>query len=302
MEQFLRILTIQRILIKYGLDEFIFATHLFRPFRFIFYIFPWNWFGRTKWSRAERLRKVLEELGPIYVKLGQILSTRRDLIPPDIAVEFSKLQDNVAPFSGELAKHIVEKAYGKSIEDVFLEFDATPLASASVAQVHSAVLKDGRQYIIKVIRPDIERIIRRDLALLHMLADKAEKYYPKGKALRFSGVVAEFEKTLYNELDLQREAANASQLRRNFAYEERYYVPEVNWELTKRNVLAMEKISGISVRNIDALKEAGVDLKWLAEYGVQIFFTQVFRDNFFMLICTPVISLLNPSRMVSQQK
>ncbi len=281
MEQFLRILTIQRILIKYGLDEFIFATHLFRPFRFIFYIFPWNWFGRTKWSRAVRLRKVLEELGPIYVKLGQILSTRRDLIPPDIAVEFTKLQDNVPPFSGELAKHIVEKAYGKSIEDVFLEFDATPLASASVAQVHSAILKDGRQYIIKVIRPDIERIIRRDLALLHMLADKAEKYYPKGKALRFSGVVAEFEKTLYNELDLQREAANASQLRRNFAYEERYYVPEVNWELTKRNVLAMEKISGISVRNIDALKEAGVDLKWLAEYGVQIFFTQVFRDNFF---------------------
>lgn len=297
MEQFLRILTIQRVLIKYGLDEFIFATHLFRPFRMIFYVFPWNWFGRTKGTRAERIRKVLEELGPIYVKLGQILSTRRDLIPPDIANEFAMLQDNVSPFSGKLAKDIIEKAYGKKIEEVFLEFDEKPLASASVAQVHSAVLKDGREFIVKVIRPDIERVISRDLSLLHMLAEKAEKYYPKGKALRFTGVVKEFEKTLYNELDLQREAANASQLRRNFADEKQYYVPEVSWELTKRNVLAMEKVSGISVRNVDEIKAAGIDLKWLAEYGVEIFFTQVFRDNFFHADMHPGNILVVPEQL-----
>ncbi len=281
MHQFLRILAIQRVLIKYGLDEFIFATHLFRPIRFIFYLLPWNWFGRTKGPRAERMRLMLEELGPIYVKLGQILSTRRDLMPQDIADEFAKLQDNVAPFSGKLARKIIEDVYEKNLDDVFQEFDETPLASASVAQVHRAVLRDGREFIIKVIRPDIERIIRRDLALLHMLAEKGERYYRKGRALRFTGVVAEFEKTLLNELDLQREAANASQLRRNFLDEQQYHVPEVSWELTKRNVLAIEYVSGISVRDVDALSKAGVDLKWLAEYGVQIFFKQVFRDNFF---------------------
>lgn len=281
MGQFLRILSIQRVLIKYGLDEFIFATHLFRPFRFVFFILPWNWFGRKRGPRAERMRMMLEELGPIYVKLGQILSTRRDLLPADIANEFAKLQDNVAPFPGAVAKTIVEKAYNKKIEDVFLEFDEEPMASASVAQVHRAVLNDGREFIIKVIRPDIERIIRRDLSLLKMLAEKGEKYYSKGRALRFTGVVKEFETTLLNELDLQREAANASQLRRNFIDEPLYYIPEVNWELTKRNVLAIERVHGITIKNIDALKEAGVDMKWLAEFGVQVFFTQVFRDNFF---------------------
>ena len=281
MEQILRLLAIQRVLIKYGLDEFIFATHLFRPVRFLFYIFPWNWFGRKKGPRAERMRLMLEELGPIYVKLGQILSTRRDLIPEDIANEFAKLQDAVAPFSGKVARKIIEDAYECDLNEVFLEFDETPLASASVAQVHRATLKDGRDFIIKVIRPDIETLIRKDLSLLHLLAEKGEKYYRKGKSLRFTGVVTEFEKTLLNELDLQREAANASQLRRNFDKEERYYVPEINWELTRRNVLAMERVTGVSVRDNDALKAAGVDLKWLAEYGVEIFFTQVFRDNYF---------------------
>jgi ubiquinone biosynthesis protein len=281
MEQFLRILAIQKVLIKYGLDEIIFATHLFRPFRFIFYILPWNWFGRTKGPRAQRMRLMLEELGPIYVKLGQILSTRRDLVPEDLVNEFAKLQDDVAPFPGKIARKIIEDAYECDLDDVFLDFDETPLASASVAQVHRATLKDGRDFIIKVIRPGIETLIRKDLSLLQMLAEKAEKYYPKGKALRFTGVVEEFEKTLINELDLQREAANASQLRRNFIKEEAYYVPEINWKLTRRNVLAMERVSGISVRNVDALNEAGIDLKWLAEYGVEVFFTQVFRDNFF---------------------
>ncbi len=282
MEQFLRLLAIQRAFIKYGLDEFIFATPLFKPFRIIFYMLPWNWFGqRRKGPRAHRLRLMLEELGPIYVKLGQILSTRRDIVPEDIVNEFAKLQDDVFPFPGAEARKIIEDAYECKLDEVFLEFDETPLASASVAQVHRATLNDGRDFIIKVLRPGVETLIRKDLSLLQYLAEKAEKYYPKGKALRFTGVVREFEKTLLNELDLQREAANASQLRRNFLGEERYYVPEINWKLTRRNVLAMERVDGISVRDADKLKEEGVDLKWLAEFGVEVFFTQVFRDNFF---------------------
>jgi ubiquinone biosynthesis protein len=282
MEQFLRLLTIQRVFIKYGLDEYLFSTPLFRPFRIIFYMMPWNWFGlRRKGSRAHRLRLMLEELGPIYVKLGQILSTRRDIVPEDISNELTKLQDDVFPFSGKIARKIIEDAYECDLDEVFLEFDEKPLASASVAQVHRATLKDGRDFIVKVLRPGVESLIRKDLGVLQLVAEKAEKYIPHGKALRFTGVVKEFEKTLLNELDLQREAANASQLRRNFIDDEQYFVPEINWKLTHRNVLAMERVTGISVRDVDALKAAGVDLKWLAEYGVEVFFTQVFRDNFF---------------------
>jgi ubiquinone biosynthesis protein len=228
-----------------------------------------------------RLRQVLEELGPIYVKFGQIMSTRRDLLSEDIAEEFAKLQDRVPPFPGSVARSIIEKAYEKDLDDVFLEFDEIPLASASVAQVHAAKLKDGRDFIVKVIRPDIETTIRRDLELMYFLAQKADTYYSKGRHLRVSSVVKEFERTLLAELDLMREAASASQLRRNFIDEKQYYVPEVNWDLTRRNVLVMERISGISVWDIDGLKEANIDLKWLAEYGVEIFFTQVFRDSFF---------------------
>ncbi len=281
MPQFLRLLVIQRVLISHGLDEIIFATHLLRPVRFIFYILPWNWFNKHKEKRAVRIRLMLEELGPIYVKLGQILSTRRDLIPKDIADEFAKLQDNVAPFSGKIAREIIEDAYGRNINDIFSNFNETPLASASVAQVHSATLKDGRKFIIKVIRPGIESLIRKDLDLLHLLAKKAERYNKNAKSLKFTGVIKEFEKTIFNELDLQREASNASQLYRNFVDEKRYHVPKIDWELTKRNVLAIERVEGIPIRDIDALKAADIDLKCLAEYGVEIFFTQVFRDNFF---------------------
>ena len=258
MPQFLRLLVIQRVLISHGLDEIIFATHLLRPVRFIFYILPWNWFNKHKEKRAVRIRLMLEELGPIYVKLGQILSTRRDLIPKDIADEFAKLQDNVAPFSGKIAREIIEDAYGRNINDIFSKFDETPLASASVAQVHSATLKDGRKFIIKVIRPGIESLIRKDLDLLHLLAKKAEKYNKNAKSLKFTGVIKEFEKTIFNELDLQREASNASQLYRNFVDEKRYHVPKIDWELTKRNVLAIERVEGIPIRDIDALKAADI--------------------------------------------
>ena len=281
MSQFLRLLVIQKVLISHGLDEIIFTTHFLRPIRFLFYILPWNWFVKNKQTRAVRIRLMLEELGPIYVKLGQILSTRRDLIPEDIADEFAKLQDNVAPFPGDIARKIIEDAYGCKIDDVFLKFNETPLASASVAQVHSATLKDGRDFIVKVIRPGIESVIRKDLDLLHLLAEKAEIYNKNAKSLKFTGVIKEFEKTIFNELDLQREASNASQLYRNFENENRYYVPKIDWSLTKRNVLAIERVEGIPIRDVNALKAANIDLKCLAEYGVKIFFTQVFRDNFF---------------------
>ena len=281
MSNFLRLLAIQRVLISHGLDEIIFATHLLRPVRFLFYILPWNWFSKNKQKRAVRMRLMLDELGPIYVKLGQILSTRRDLIPEDIADEFAKLQDNVAPFPGGIARKIIEDAYGCNISDVFLKFNEVPLASASVAQVHSATLKDGRDFIIKVIRPEIEKLIRKDLDLLQLLAEKAERYNKNAKSLKFTGVVKEFEKTIFNELDLQREASNASQLYRNFRDERRYHVPRIDWELTRSNVLAIERVEGISIRDINALKVASIDLKCLAEFVVEIFFTQVFRDNFF---------------------
>lgn len=281
MGRIFSLLAIQRVLIKYRLDEIIFATHLFRSVRLLQYLMPWNWLPKINQPRAVRFRRALEDLGPIYVKLGQIISTRRDLVPEDIAEEFAKLQDRVSPFPGHIARQIIEKAYAAKLEDVFLEFDETPLASASIAQVHAAKLKNGQEYIVKVIRPDIEKYIRRDLDLIYFLARQAEKYYPEGRTLGFTGAVKEFENTLISELDLQREAANASQLRRNFMDEPQYYVPKVNWGLTRKNVLVVERVSGISISDISALKQAGIDLKWLAEFGVEIFFTQVFRDNFF---------------------
>ncbi|MBF8268680.1 MAG: ubiquinone biosynthesis protein UbiB [Gammaproteobacteria bacterium] len=279
--QLLRLFYIQRVLIKHGLDEILFATKYLRPVRYLFYLFPWNWVKRDYGPRGKRLRLAIEELGPIYVKFGQILSTRRDLLPKDIADELAKLQDNVPAFPGSEARRIIETVYEKPLTDVFLDFDETPLASASIAQVHAAKLKNGKDIIVKVIRPGIERNIRRDIGLMRYLAHKAEQIYSEGKSLRLQGVVAEFEKTLFGELDLMLEAANASQLRRNFEDEDRYYVPEVEWEYTRRNVLVMERIFGIPVSDIDELRAAGVDLKWLAEYGVEIFFKQGFRDSFF---------------------
>jgi ubiquinone biosynthesis protein len=279
--QVFRLLYIQRVLIRHGLDELVFTMHLFRPVRFLQYLLPWNWWHPAREPRAVRLRMVLEELGPIYVKFGQLLSTRRDMLPEDIAREFARLQDNVPPFPGALAKRIVEEAFEEDIGETFAEFDESPLASASVAQVHAARLHDGRDVIVKVVRPGIERSIRQDLGMVSLLAEMAEKYSSDIRRLRPTKVVAEFQKTLINELDLLREAANASQLRRNFIDSDLVYIPQVEWELTRRNVMVMERITGIPVGNIEALRKSGVDLKWLAEAGVEVFFTQVFRDSFF---------------------
>ena len=279
--QIFRLLTIQRVLLKHGLDELVFTLRLFRPVRWLQRLLPWNWFRKTGEPGGVRLRLALEDLGPIYVKFGQQLSTRRDMLPDDVALELAKLQDKVPPFPGSIAREIIERSLGKKIEEIFTDFDETALASASVAQVHAATLKDGREMIVKVIRPGIKQGISRDLGIINILAETLERYSRDAKRLRPTSVVAEFEKTLFNELDLMREAASASQLRRNFSDSDVLYVPEVVWELTSRDVMVMERVSGIPVSDTAALEQAGVDLKWLAERGVEIFFTQVFRDSFF---------------------
>jgi ubiquinone biosynthesis protein len=279
--QVLRLLYIQRVLVRTGLDELVFSLNLFRKLRFLQYILPWNWLSRKKIPRAIKIRLALEELGPIYIKFGQLLSTRSDMLPEDIVGELSKLQDNVPAFSSAEAKSIIQNSLGVKLDDIFIEFDEKPLASASIAQVHLAKLKDGREMIVKVVRPGIETIIRRDIGIMHIIAEMAENYSGEIQRLKPTGVVREFEKTLLNELDLMREAANASQLRRNFKNSHLLYVPQVEWEHTSHNVMLMEKISGIPINDIQALKDANIDFKWLAESGIEIFFTQVFRDSYF---------------------
>ncbi|TCK16840.1 2-octaprenylphenol hydroxylase [Thiogranum longum] len=278
--QLLRLLHINWVLVRNGLDEVILATHLFRPVRFLRWLAPWHLLSRRT-PRAVRIRRTLEDLGPIFVKFGQILSTRKDLLPDDIADELAKLQDRVPPFSGDLASAIIEKTHGRPVQDIFAHFDTVPLASASVAQVHAATLNSGEDVVVKVLRPGIEPVIRRDVSLLHYIAGLAERYWSEGRRLRPREVVAEFEKTLYEEMDLLREAANASQLRRNFEDSTLLHVPEVYWPYCRHNVMVMERIYGIPVSDLDALHEAGVDMKSLSERGVEIFFTQVFRHNFF---------------------
>ena len=279
--QIIRLVHINFVLARHGLDEIILATHLFRPFRFLYYLAPWNWIPRERGPRAVRIRRALEDLGPIYVKFGQILSTRQDLLPDDIALELAHLQDDVPPFPGSQARAAIEAAQGAPIEEIFSQFDETPLASASIAQVHTARLKDGTDVVIKVLRPNIRQQITRDVNLLHTVAALAERYWQHGKRLRPCEVITEFEKILYDELDLLREAANASQLKRNFSDTDVLYVPEVYWPYCRPDVMVMERIYGIQISNVDALRANNIDLKALSERGVEIFFTQVFRHNFF---------------------
>ena len=301
-----RLVQIQRVLLRHGLDDFVRATHLYRPLRFLFYLSPGMWFERRRQaSRGERLRVALQELGPIFVKFGQAVSTRRDLLPPDIADELAKLQDRVPPFPGSVARAIVESAYGRPVADVFAEFDETPLAAASIAQVHVARLRDGvnsaragetaapvsskkpgqtpagREVIVKVLRPGMRELIERDLEVLYALADLAERYWSESRRLRPREIVAEYEKTILDELDLMREAANASQLKRNFAGSDLLYVPDVYWDYCRLNVMVMERIRGVPISDMARLRAAGTDIGLLAENGVRIFFTQVFRHNFF---------------------
>jgi ubiquinone biosynthesis protein len=223
----------------------------------------------------------LQELGPIFVKFGQVLSTRRDLLPPDIADELNLLRDQVAPFAGDLARKAIEDALGKPVSELFAEFDETPLASASIAQVHPATLHDGRQVVVKVLRPGIREQIEADINLLRTLASLADRHHPNAEKIRPQDVVSEIESTLYAELDLQREGANASLMRRLWLDSTELYVPEVHWPLSSEGVLTMERVSGIPSDDIAALDAAGIDRKLLAAKGVRLFYTQVFRDNFF---------------------
>jgi len=293
--QAIRLLHINLVLLRHGLDEVILATHLLRPLRFLLYLSPWFWFRSELPSYPVRIRLVLEDLGPIFVKFGQILSTRRDLLPDDLAVELTKLQDQVPPFSGTEARTLIERAWDKPLEAELDDFNETPLASASVAQVHAAHLKDGREVVVKVLRPRIEKTIRRDIGLLYVIAELAQRYWKDGRRLQPVALVAEYEKTIFDELDLQREAANASVLRRNFLGSEVIYIPEVHWHLTRPNVMVTERIYGTPVGEVEALKAQGIDMRTLGERGVEIFFTQLFRDNFFHADMHPGNIFVDPS-------
>ncbi|TDF35740.1 ubiquinone biosynthesis regulatory protein kinase UbiB [Alteromonadaceae bacterium M269] len=279
----LRFYTIQKTLLEHGLEELI-------PPKW------WPWYmqlGRVSafWlrnkypdkSRGERLRLALQSLGPVFVKLGQMLSTRRDLLPKDIADELTLLQDQVEPFDGEEAKSIIQQSLGiAQIEDLFTDFELKPLASASIAQVHSANLKEsGKQVIVKVIRPNIKHTIEADISLMEALAEAVQKLLPDGKRLRPVEVVEEYRRTILDELDLLREAGNGIQLRANFEDSPALYVPEIYSDYCRNNVMVMERIWGIPVADVERLEETGVNMKKLAERGVEVFFTQVFRDSFF---------------------
>ncbi len=275
----LRLVKIISVAGRYGLDEMLLehepSGRLLALSRILFF---WR---RLDAPPAVRLRLALESLGPIFVKFGQMLSTRRDLLPPDIADELAKLQDRVPPFSSERALAEIENAYGKPAHEVFAEFDATPVASASIAQVHFARLPDGRSAAVKILRPNMRKAIAHDLALLESFAMLMEKLWQDGKRLKPREVVAEFAKYLYDELDLMREAANCSQLRRNFEGSTLLAVPEVYWDWCTTSVMVMEWMSGIPIGQPERLAAAGIDLKALSRSGVEIFFTQVFRDGFF---------------------
>jgi ubiquinone biosynthesis protein len=277
-----RLIQIERVLVRHRLDDFVRATHLYRPLRLVFFISPWTWFQRgSDLTRGARLRHALEELGPIFVKFGQALSTRRDLLPPDIADELARLQDNVPPFPGAVARAMIESSYGGPLAAHLVDFEEVPLAAASIAQVHAARLADGREVIVKVLRPGMKAMIALDLEVLYTIAGMAERWWTQSRRLKPLQIVREYEKTIIDELDLLREAANASQLKRNFAGSPLLYVPEIYWDHCRHDVLVMERIHGIPIGDLERLRELGTDFKRLAENGVEIFFTQVFRHNFF---------------------
>ena len=278
LRQVARLLVIQRTLMRHGLDDIVWATHLFRPIGWLRKLWPTR-------SRSEplgaRIRVALEELGPIFVKFGQAVSTRRDLLPLEIANELAKLQDQVPPFATGEVLDILAEAFGRPADEVFQVFERTPLAAASVAQVHAARMHDGREVVVKVLRPGVHRSVRKDVAVLYAIADLAERYWPDARRLRPREVVQEFEATLAKELDLMREAANAAQLRRNFEGSGKLYVPDVYWNYCRSNVLTMERIAGVPISDVEELKSRGTNIRRLAENGVEIFFTQVFTHNFF---------------------
>ncbi len=280
MKQILRLIKIYIIVMKNSLDKDLFDFRYLWLIKFFRVFFPNLWFRKKNLSRGENIRNTFEELGPIFVKLGQTISTRKDLLPDDIAEELVKLQDKVTPFSGEEAKKIIEQALNDEINNIFNDFDINPLASASVAQVHSAKL-DNKEVIIKVLRPGIERLIQRDISLMYFIAKVINKFWVESKRLKPLEIVNEYEKVIFGELDLIKEASNANLLKRNFTNSSYLYVPEIYWDYTRQNVLVMERIFGIQISDKDNLVKNNINIKRLAEKGVEIFFTQVFQHNFF---------------------
>lgn len=274
-----RLLRIQQVLARYGLDEFLSASPALRRLKLIFRLLP----GKrvTDAPRGERIRLALQELGPIFVKFGQALSTRRDLLPLDIADELAKLQDQVPPFPAKVAREILTAAWGHDPDEILAEFEPEALAAASIAQVHAGRLKSGEHIVVKVLRPGMQEVIERDLDLLYGMAELALKHWEEGKRVRPVEVVQEYEKTVLDELDLMREAANASQLKRNFEGSDLLHVPAVYFDHCRKNVMVMERIFGVPISDMDTLRAANTNIKMLAENGVEIFFTQVFRHNFF---------------------
>jgi ubiquinone biosynthesis protein len=277
-----RLLIIQRVLVRHGLDELVSSTHLFRPVRYLYLLSPWTWGQRrSDKPRGVRIREALQELGPVYVKFGQAVSTRLDVLPDDIGEELVKLQDRMPPFSAKEALAQVQDIYGRPASEVFAEFESEALAAASIAQVHAARLHTGEDVVVKLLRPGVRKQIERDIKVLYAIARLARRYWKDARRLRPVEVVAEYEKTIFNELDLMREAANASQLRSNFLGSDQLYVPEVYFDYCRTNVMVMERIHGVSVSDMDALRRAGTNIPKLAANGVEIFFTQVFKHNFF---------------------
>ncbi len=278
-----RLLTIERVMVKYGLDSLFLKDTRVDALRHVFLLSPTRWLNKDTRNlpRGERIRLALEELGPVFVKLGQMLSTRRDLLPDDIGDQLALLQDQVPPFSDSLARETIEAALGDDVGHLFSEFEASPMASASIAQVHGAVLKDGSSVVVKVLRPGIESMIDRDISLMYMLADMAAITLPDAKRLRPREVVVEYDNTIHNELNLINEASNGVVFRNNFKDSDILYVPEIYWDYTRKNVMVMERVYGIPIRNIDEMHAIGMDMKKLAEHAVDIFYTQLFTHNFF---------------------
>jgi ubiquinone biosynthesis protein len=279
MSRLLRGLFIVWTVLRYGLDELVLASFERPALRLLTRMVS---IGRDlRAPRGERLRLALESLGPIFVKFGQVLSTRRDLLPADLADQLARLQDRVPPFPSEQAVAMIEKSFGRRIDQIFASFEREPVASASIAQVHFATLPDGREVAVKVLRPGMLKVIEKDLALMHMMAGWVERLSSDGKRLKPREVVAEFDTYLHDELDMLREASNAAQLRRNMQGMNLVLIPEMMWDFCTPEVLVMQRMKGVPINQVQRLREAGVDIKKLARDGVTIFFTQVFRDGFF---------------------
>ena len=299
---FSRSMVIGYTLARYRVDELVLHSGWFYSFRFIAYFNPMRYVSRKKLTRGERLRLALEQLGPIFVKFGQLLSTRRDLLPLDIANELANLQDQVKPFSGKVAKKIIEENLNKPITEIFKDFNEEALASASIAQVHAVTLLNGKDAVVKVLRPNVKKQIESDLEVLNFMARLAHYFLPNSKKIRPQEIISEFEMSLRGELDLMQEAANATTLRRNFIASNLLYIPEIYWDFCQKNVMVMERIYGIPANDIEDLRMHRCNLKELAEHLIEIFFTQVFKYNFFHADLHPgnlFVSLLNPGQLIA---